>query len=124
MRTFLLSLLLSVQAFGAVIVDKGQQAPYRGFLFTAEEEQALTEKMVELEADKKRIEVLMQQNKLYMESEKIYQEQVTLWRDQAHNLAKINAEKQNLEFWKQTFFFGLGALLTTAIVYGVAQAQK
>jgi hypothetical protein len=80
--------------------------------------------MVELEADKKRIEVLMQQNKLYMENEKIYQEQVTLWRDQAHNLAKINAEKQNLEFWKQTFFFGLGALLTTAIVYGVAQAQK
>lgn len=124
MRVLLLSLLLSLPTMAVTSIDKGQPSPYKGYIFTVEEELELRNKIVELEANKQRIDILVKQNGLYKENELVYQEQVTLWRDTAHNLAKINAEKQNLEFWKNTFFFGLGAILTTAIVYGVAQAQK
>lgn len=106
------------------IVEKGQPSPYRGFLFTEQEQEELRNQSIEAEANKKRIELLLEQNKLYDSNQKIMQEQVTLWRDQAHSLAKINAEKQELQFWKNTFFFALGAALTTAIVYGVSHAQR
>lgn len=124
MQKVFLGLFLSFNAMAVTIVEKGQPSPYKGYLFTEQEEQALRNQSIELEADKKRIEILLEQSKIYESNQKIMQEQVTLWRDQAHNLAKINAEKQELQFWKNTFFFVLGAGLTTAIVYGVSQAQK
>lgn len=124
MQKLFLAFLISVNAFSATVINKDQPSPYKGYLFTIEEEQALREKMVELDFAKQKIDLITQQNTLYVANEKIYLDQVTLWRDQAHNLAKINAEKQELQFWKNTFFFALGAALTTAIVYGVSQAQR
>jgi hypothetical protein len=124
MQKLFLGLLLSANVMAATVIDKGQVSPYKGFLFTEQEEQQLRDQSIELEADKQRIQLLMEQSKIYESNQKIMQEQVTLWRDQAHSLAKINAEKQELQFWKNTFFFTLGAALTTAIVYGVSHAQR
>jgi hypothetical protein len=124
MQKLFLALLISANAFSATVINKDQPAPYRGYLFTIEEEQSLREKVIELDFAKKRIDIMIQQQGIYESNEKLYLDQITLWRDQAHSLAKINAEKQELQFWKNTFFFALGAALTTAIVYGVSQAQR
>ena len=126
MRNIFLSIaLISGPAVAQVqYLEKGQAAPYTGYLFTPEKESEVRQtnealKLFKLvDESNQRIIGLKDQELALVNS------QSKIWRDQSEQLSKELQEQKNSSFWKQTLYFGLGALLTTALAFGVNQATK
>lgn len=124
-QALFLTLLTSLNALGQVqYLDKGIPAPYSGFLFTPEAEKANRLRLLERDY----FEQLDVQNKHLIELQvaqtAIVQQQVDLWKGQSENLSKQLTEMKDNSFWKSLLYFGLGCILTTAVVFGVNKASK
>jgi len=126
MKLFLLISMFTINVAMAEVkfIEKDKPAPYSGFLFspTAELENRL--KLMDLEYFKN---LTNNQNKLIDLKNKeteLLAEQVKLWKDQSESLSKELTRKENYSFWKNLLYFGLGAAITTTIVFGVNKASK
>lgn len=120
-----ISALMATSAFGQVkYIEKGEQAPYSGFLFTPEKEAEVRQNTESL----KYYKLVDESNKRLFELQakelQYTQEQANLWRSQSGELSRQLEDQRNSSFWKQTLYFGLGALVTTALAFGVNQATK
>jgi hypothetical protein len=52
------------------------------------------------------------------------EQQLTLYRTHNEQLAKDLVDARDSSFWKSLLYFGLGALVTTGIAFGVHQATR
>lgn len=125
MRYLLILLLIPSIALAQVKhLNKNDKAPFSGYLFSPDKEAEVRK----TNEDYKTLVLVDQNNqklfKLKDDQIGIMDKQITLWRTQSQDLSKQLVERENSSFWKQTLFFGLGAIVTTAIVYGVNKASK
>jgi hypothetical protein len=120
-----LSALLSISANAQVeYIEKGKPAPYTGYLFTPEKEADVRKANEDLKLFK-----LIDDNnskilKLKEDQLVVVKEQADLWKNQSERLSKQLVDAEDRGFWRNTLYFGLGAIVTTAIVFGVNQASK
>lgn len=120
----LVSLLLTITPLyasddnaGAVLLEKGQPAPFSGFLITREKANTFRLTTLELDFANKNIEVLTYQNKLYSEQLSKSNELIT-------NLNKTIVENKSTSKWEIIGAFVLGAVITGFIGYGVYSTVK
>lgn len=120
----LVSLLLTITPLyasddnaGAVLLEKGQPAPFSGFLITREKANTFRLTTLELDYANKNIEVLTYQNKLYSEQLSKSNELIT-------NLNKTIVENRSTSKWEIIGAFVLGAVITSFIGYGVYSTVK
>lgn len=124
-RLTLLSLLLVTNVYAdPVLLKKGDIAPFEGFLFSRELE--ASNRLRLLDADLyKQLDISNQKIIQYHVQEKdILKQQADLYRNHADNMAKQLVKAEDRSFWRNTLFFITGAVLTTAITFGVRQATK
>lgn len=105
-------------------LEKGEPAPYTGFLFTPEKEQEVRQANEALKYFKLVDETNQRIIKLKDDELALIKDQGAIWRNQADALSKQLQEEKNSSFWRNTLYFGLGAVLTTALAFGVNQATK
>lgn len=126
MRNILLiTLLISNIAFGQVkYLEKGEQAPFTGYLFTPEKESEVRQNNESL----KYYKLLDESNQRIIQMKdqelSIVRDQGALWQTQSQNLSKQLEDAKSGSFWKQTLYFGLGALITTGLAFAVNQSSK
>ena len=126
MRSIVLSLSLISHIAAAQVkyVEKGEPAPYTGYLFTPEKELEVRQANEALKYFKLADETNTRIIKLKDDELVLVRQQADIWKNQSDALSKELQEQKNSGFWKQTLYFGLGALLTTALAFGVNKATK
>ncbi len=125
MKRLSLILLFSSQAIAQVkYVEKGTPAPYDGYLFTPEKEQEVRQANESLKYYKLVDETSQRILTLKDNEIKLLTESSTIWHNQSIELSKQLEASKDSSFWRQALYFGLGAVLTTAITFGVNQASK
>lgn len=124
-KRIVLALAFSLSAQAQVeYLEKGKAAPFTGYLFTPEKEAEVRKANEDLKLYK-----LIEDNnskilKLKEDQLVVVKEQANLWQTQSERLSKQLVDAENRAFWRNTLYFGLGALITTSIVFGVNQASK
>jgi hypothetical protein len=105
-------------------VEKGTLAPYTGYLFSPEDEKNARLMAKEMEYFRDLSESM---GKLIESDEKVIKvqnERIELYNTQIVNMSKRISETESDNFWRNTLFFVLGAVLTGAITFGVNQVSK
>lgn len=121
----IIAILISHTGFAQVkYIEKGEQAPYTGYLFTPEKEAEVRQSVEALKYFKLVDETNTRIIKLKDDELALVRQQTDIWRTQSDALSKELQEQKNSGFWRQTLYFGLGALLTTALAFGVNKATK
>lgn len=124
----LLVLILSFASISATAqvkyLEQGQQAPFTGYLFSPDKEQEARQNTEAVQHLRKLDEYNQKIIQLKDEEIQLINGQKQMWQKQSEDLSKQLQAKENSGFWKQTLYFGLGALVTTALAYGVNQATK
>lgn len=125
-RLTLLSLLLVQSAYATdpTLLRKGDVAQSEGWLFSRELEASNRQRL--LDADLyKQLDLSNQRIIQYHVQEKeILKQQADLWRNQSTELSKQLVSAEDRSFWRNTLFFLAGALVTTAITFGVSKAAR
>ena len=120
-----LSIFISQVSLAQVkYLEKGEAAPYTGYLFTPEKETEVRQGAEALKYFKLVDETNGRIIKLKDDELVLVRQQSDIWRTQSEALSKELQGQKNTGFWKQTLYFGLGALLTTALAFGVNKATK
>lgn len=116
-KYLLLGLFLANQAIADVqFIDKDKPAPFSGYIFSTDAELKNRQSLMELDYYHKTVP-------LYEDNIKKLQQQSDLWQKQSQDLALTLVKQENHSFYQNLIYFSLGALLTTAIVYGVNKAS-
>lgn len=126
MKNLILILCLSsYNTFAQVkYVEKGEPAPFTGYLFTPEKESEVRQQVESL----KYFKLLDESNQRIIQLKdrelELIKNQGVLWQQQADQLSKQLEEARAGSFWRQTLYFGLGALVTTGLAFAVNQSSK
>jgi hypothetical protein len=105
-------------------VEKGQAAPFTGYLFSPDKEKEARQDSESLRYYKTLDETNIKLMALKDREMELIREQSKMWQEQSSELSKQLQQSKDSNFWKTTLYFGLGALLTTALAFGVNQATK
>jgi len=105
-------------------IEKGEPAPYTGYLFTPEKEKETRFKLIDLDYYKELSEITNKRLEVSQKQQKLLDEQVVLWKNHSTDLAKEVASRDSRNFWENLMYFGLGALITVGLTYSVNQASK
>lgn len=125
MKFLILSLLFNVAyAQNAVVIKKGDPAPFDGVLFTKTYEKELRQQKLDLEYAEKKIVHLSQLNELNNKELDILTKRFELQRNRAQEMADRESKAESQSAWKNALYFVSGALVTGIIGYGVIQAYR
>ena len=100
-----------------VALNKGDTAPFTGFLFNPEAEQKARLGVQSSDIYKERSELLESRNK-------ILDDRVQLWMKQANDNAAVAVRNSDDLWWKQALWFGFGVVATSAAVYAAKGVIK
>lgn len=107
-----------VYADGQIIqIDKGQPAPFSGFLMDNIKARSFDNLRLDFEFAQKNILVLQEQNKLYSD-------QLTKSNDLISNLNKQALETKSDSIWYKAGYFILGAACATLVAYGAVRVTR
>lgn len=108
---------LNSLADDAKFLEKGQAAPYDGFLL--DREKAAKVRLLDIDYQ----EVLKTKDYLQKDNE-VYVQRLDNMKNYNDRLAKENVELRENSIWSKLGFFVLGALVTTGIAFSVSRATK
>jgi hypothetical protein len=108
----------------AVILNKGQSAPFTGILMTEDMAKDLKSKVIELDYEKVINASQTRQIDLYKAQLVTVESQATLWRDTSLKLSKELTDTKDHSMWKSVGGFVVGAVLTTAIAFAVNRSTR
>jgi hypothetical protein len=108
---------LNALADDAKFLEKGQIAPFDGFLL--DREKATKVRLLDIDYQ----EALKTKDYLQKDNE-VYIQRLDNMKNYNDRLAKENVELRENSIWSKLGFFVLGALVTTGIAYGVTRATK
>ncbi len=116
MKQLLIFWLISSMAIADSVkhINKGESAPYEGYIFDIEAEQKNQFRLLERDSFEKQIG-------LYKENEKIYEANSIMWQKVAtENTEKLVKLERNT-FWQNALFFTLGVVATSALAIGLSK---
>lgn len=120
----LYGLTLSAFCEDTVIVSKGDPAPFKGYLFSEDKAKETYIKLTNCDLKDDLLTIKDKKVSLFQENEEIYKARIEEFRKQNNDLVQKNIDNQkNSDIMKAIYFLG-GAVLTTAIVFGVSNVQK
>lgn len=125
MRHLFILCLLPSLVFGQVkYVEKGEPAPFTGYLFTPEKEGEVRQDVESLKyyklLDESNQRIIALKDKELAAVNANY----AIWQKQSEQLSKELEDAKSNSFWRQTLYFGLGALLTTGLAFAVNKSTK
>jgi len=114
----IISSLISNLSFAeeAVLLSKGEAAPYSGALLPVDKLQELRKAYLEKDSLSRSIE-------LYKSNELLYTKKVDVLSEQNDRLAKTAYEERNMSTLEKIGYFGLGAILTGLVAYGIYRTK-
>lgn len=131
MKQIINSLLALSLFFNSVVaqaeikyLEKGNVAPYTGYLFTPDHEKRYRLIDQELEYYKKTSQLNEDLNKLFESKVKVMDDRILIRDQQIDTLSKRLTESKEGEFFTKLGFFILGALVTTGVAFGVSRAIR
>ncbi len=95
-------------------IQKGQEAPYTGYIFDLEAEQKNQFRLLERDNFEKQIS-------LYKENEKIYEANSDMWQKVATENTERLVKLERNTFWQNALFFTLGVVATSALAIGLSK---
>jgi polyhydroxyalkanoate synthesis regulator phasin len=125
-RLTLLSILFvqSVLASDPTLLHKGDLSPNEGWLFSRELEADNRQRLMDADILKQLDASNQRVIQYHIQEKDILKQQADLWHGQADNLSKQLVQAEDRSFWRNSMFFVLGALITTAITFGVNKASR
>lgn len=125
MKYLFLVLLLIHPSYAQVqYVEKGQPAPYEGFLFTREAEHKARLSNEELKYVSKVLEFQKNLEEVQTKQLSTLNERLLIRDQQIDSMAKTISESKETPWFSYIGFFLLGSLVTTGVVYGVSKAIR
>lgn len=122
--TFLI-IVTSLNARPSILLEQDQKAPFKGLLFTENESKEIKVQLIQLDALKemnKSLERSLELQKLEIE---LTRNSLNLYKEQNNDLTEvIKSNNKSLTSWEKVFYFSLGIITTTAIVYATSHALK
>jgi hypothetical protein len=127
--SLLLTLTLSISLTSSskaetVLLEKGNPAPYTGFLLDKETAQLSRVKIIEGEEAKKLNLSYEKSIQKYQSNELLYQTQVQTVLEQNDKLSRSLRDSQGMGTWERIGWFVGGIVITGAAVYGASQLRK
>jgi len=121
---YVLSITYSIGSYAAcgkpvTYLEEGAQTPCTGFLFTLDAEKEVRLNNYELGVQSNLVRLQTKQIALIQEDNQVLSQQVNLWRTRAEDSTKKLIESENSKTWEIFLYFMAGAVVTTAITYGV-----
>lgn len=119
MMTVILSLLLTLNPLYACdkpvqYLSQGQNTPCTGYLFSPEKE-------LEVRQMKETYNLHLEVKQLQKERIDILETRIDNYQEYQVELEKELRNREDISFWKNTLYFGLGVLLTGAIATNVGR---
>ncbi len=127
MKYIVIMLLFSSvsQATDSVVyLPKDQKAPYDGYLFTPDMEKEVRLNTINLKYSEELNASLVKINAIHKDNLQILDQRVKLYQDQSDSLAKSLESSRSTSFFEKTLYFGLGAIITGGIAYGVTKSLR
>lgn len=121
MLTFSISLNASSDV---IIVNKGDPAPFVGYLMDKETGQLSRIRLIEGEEAKKLNLSYQKSIENYQANEMLYNSQVKTVLEQNDKLSQSLRSSQSLNSWEKIGYFISGVILSGAAVYGASQLRK
>ncbi len=106
--------LPALRAKEVKFITKGAPAPFDGYIFDLEAEQANRLELMEKDN-------LVKQLSLFKENEKLFEDQNAMWKQVATENTERLVKIENNGFWQKSLFFGLGVLVTGALAIGLSK---
>ena len=111
---FSLALSFGLQANEVKYIEKGDPAPFEGYIFDLEAQ------------DKNQFKLLQGKNfeeqvKYHEENAELYKEQVKEWKLVATENTERLVKMERYTFWQNALFFGLGVVATSALAIGLSK---
>lgn len=116
-----LTVVSNASAQDAVLVEKGEAAPYRGILMTEDKAKVIYNQLADCDRCKLLNKSLEDSIELYQKNETIYLKEIVEIRDQNITLQTALDRSKSTSFWEKTLWFGLGIVTTSLIVYATTQ---
>lgn len=108
---------LNSLADDAKFLEKGQPAPFSGFLLDRDKAAKIRLLDIDYQEALKTKDYLQKDNAIYVQ-------RLDNMKEYNDRLAKENVELRENSIWSKLGFFVLGALVTTGIAFGVSRAAK
>ena len=114
----LLSLILicspGLWANEVTLLNEGDTAPFKGYLFTEEEQDKLQTELLQ----KDQLEI---RAKLLEENLNLHKEDAKEWKLVAQENTERVVKMERYSFWQNALFFGLGVVATSALAIGLSK---
>lgn len=121
----LILLLVASPSWGNVTyLNKGDVAPYEGYLFSIEAEKKLRVTDQELTLCTEKNDLLTKSVAINLELTTVYKNKADLYQQHSENLSKQLLAEKSDSFLSKGFYFVLGAALTGLVAYGAAHAVR
>jgi hypothetical protein len=117
MKLLLLLLLTQTSLADTTLLNKGDQAPFKGYLITEEAATKAYHLGLELESKKRIVTLMETENNLL-------NQRLTLYKDQSKELADQLVSANSTSMWVKTGYFVLGAVLTGLVAVGVSKTIR
>lgn len=112
-------------AFAEVrLLHQGEPAPYTGYLFAPEDEKRVRLLDQKLTISEQKVDILTKINKNNLELYDLANKRADVWQKQAEDLSKQLSQEKKDDFWRSTFYFTLGAVLTGLAAYGMSRTIR
>lgn len=119
-----ISPIVSVPADKVYLLEKGTEAPFKGYLFPEEKALNLRKELVELDGLKALEKSYLRSIDLYKLNEDRYNNKINILLEQNDKLSTsiINSEKRSE--WENRIWFIMGIGVTGLAVYGASQLSR
>jgi len=127
LAVLLISILLVGQpclADDVKFVRQGEPSPFTGYLFSVEKEKELRLLDQKLEFANMKVDLLKKSNELQNEMLTISAQRSEMYKTNSDSLSKQLADHKSDNFWKNTLYFSLGAVLSGVVAYGVSRSVR
>ena len=105
---------LNLQSQEVPLLEMGDPAPFKGYLFTEEEQDKLQTELLQ----KDQLEI---RAKLLEENMNLYKEDAKEWKFVAQENTERVIKMERYSFWQNALFFGLGVVATSALAIGLSK---
>lgn len=107
-----------------VVIKKGEVAVCDGFLFSPEAEKRAATARDDAKYYKELTDKLFERQDLATKERDILERRLNLYVEQSRTLSEALTKKQHEDFWQKALYFGLGAVITGGVAYGVVKTLK